>query len=223
MCIILWVLGLIALFLISLLLCPCYYVMEGRIKGKSSFNIIIQLGIVNFTFSRLEDGERLIYLRVLGIMIINRDESSGSSSSKIKDENKKRNKLIKSKKIKDNNKNNNPKRLSFSIREKMMLLDKNVIRVLLELFGKILRRVKPQTFSFKGKLSFEDPYYTGVLAALLSGFSQAAIEPDFTGEVCDFTFKLKGQVVLIIILFYVIKLLITKPMWSITKIIVRNR
>jgi len=81
--------------------------------------------------------------------------------------------------------------------------------------SKLIKHIKPKVFRVSGRLGFEDPYDTGMTAAVLSTFGMAInryvdIRPVFTEEVVEGSFAIRGRVVLAFLLFISMKLLLSR-------------
>ncbi len=94
------------------------------------------------------------------------------------------------------------------------LLKQEVIVSLIELSGRLLSKLRPQTLRLEGKLGFANPYYTGLLAAGLAAFPRPGVhlEPDFSGTVCHWTIHLEGRVCLGVLFYVIGRALLTQPL-----------
>lgn len=80
------------------------------------------------------------------------------------------------------------------------ILDKEFRRRGIKLVRDLINILKPDQFSIKGKIGFEEPHYTGWLAALINSINFSCqntfidLEPVFEGEYFAFEFMLRGRI-----------------------------
>lgn len=221
--IMLWVLELLfSLLLITglfILVYPCSYIAEGIWRGDKLKGIItIVLGPMQFYVTRAENERKEACFSLLGIKLL----GIASDKNDKKQKNKKPNNENGDNEKENNEKENNEEEKS--IKELLNLLDRGILSPFIELCIKIIRQLKPRYFKIWGRLGFADPYHTGLLAAALAGIprvEQIEIETDFSGEVRDVMFQVKGRFIIAFLFYYILKVVFTsslKPVvWTLIK------
>lgn len=217
--IILWLVGhLFSLLLIIgmfILVCPCSYTAEGTWREKLKGIITIVLGPLQFRFTRGENEHKGACLSLLGIKLL---DIAGNKNDQ-KQKNKKQNN-----ENRENKEENNEKEKS--IKELLNLLDRGMLSSFIELCIKIMRQFKPRYFKIWGRLGFTDPYYTGLLAAALAGIprvEQIEVETDFSGEVREMMFQVKGKFIVGVLFYYILKVIFTSSLKSVVWTLIKNK
>lgn len=188
--IILAVSGFILLLLIMALI-PVNYVFNGRIKEKLNGKFEVRYGIFRAAMFKPEQGKAILKLSIFNI------------NFRI-DGNKKEHKS-KETKTKGN------------WRIILALLDKNFISELIISSGRIFKSCLPSVFHISGILGFQDPYYTGLVAAMKNIWPDIDIEPDFTQELYDLAFHVEGKIIILTIIFQGLRFLLSKEARSVLR------
>jgi hypothetical protein len=97
------------------------------------------------------------------------------------------------------------------------LLERETFSLLVEIGKEVWAKIRPKYLWFKGRFGFADPYYTGLLAAVLSGFRRENVdfEFDFSQAVCEFALQIEGRISLIVLIYYFLRFLLIYPLRSI--------
>ena len=180
----------VILLLTVILTVPVYYSGEGFWRDQLTGRFRVRAGIIELELILAQTSESVLRFRFAGFSILRK---SLHNSKKKQQEGTR---------IKEKDR--------ISPTDIPAFLERDLIRSLLRLTGEIINAVSPRTFEIKGTLGFEDPYYTGLLAALKSIVPGIQIRPDFNGEVHDITVKLEGRIIFIVILAYVLRFLISR-------------
>lgn len=89
------------------------------------------------------------------------------------------------------------------------MLGKDLLVAAGRLIQAIYRHSSPKYWDFRGVVGFEDPYYTGLLAATAQLWSITRLEPDFTREIYDFSAEIRGRIVVLILIVHVVRFLLS--------------
>lgn len=95
------------------------------------------------------------------------------------------------------------------------LLNRNFIKRVLMTLQKCLKACWPDKFEIAGVIGFKDPYYTGILAAFLAVFHVDGLFLDFTEEIYDLELNVRGSIVPIVLVYYVVTLLLSAEVWRV--------
>ena len=104
---------------------------------------------------------------------------------------------------------------------------KKLIKALVKLIKSLLRGVKPKDLMLKGTVGLSDPSLTGQIvggAWALNGMFNKKIEVEaaFNREVIEGECKIKGRIVPIAMMFYIIRFIIVKPVRNIILLLVKG-
>ncbi|MFZ5986815.1 MAG: DUF2953 domain-containing protein [Bacillota bacterium] len=96
-------------------------------------------------------------------------------------------------------------------------LDLDFLKCLIDSLKKILKHIKPKKFILKGRIGFEDPYYTGTVCALTNIFytqlqdASIKIETVFDDEVIEGECLVQGRIALVVIAYIALRLYLSRP------------
>lgn len=181
--VLIWFVSGLTILLLILTLIPFKYVLVGKVRETFFGKFEAAYGFLRLVITRSEKGNTALLVSIFGFPL--------RISSK-------------EKKVPAKEKKDKP-----NLRFLLVLLDKNVLGKLIETGSRILKCFHPRVFEIKGVLGFQDPYYTGLLAASRAVWPEIRIEPDFTSEVCDLDFHAQGKVILLTVIYYGIRLLLS--------------
>ncbi len=104
---------------------------------------------------------------------------------------------------------------------------KQLISAAMKLIKSLLRGVKPRDFCLKGTLGLSDPSLTGEIAGAawaMNGIFDKRIELEavFDREVIEGEFSVKGHIIPALMLFYIVRFIVTKPVRKIIKLLVKG-
>lgn len=104
---------------------------------------------------------------------------------------------------------------------------KKLINAVLKLVKSLLKGVKPKDFMLKGTLGFSDPSLTGKAvgaAWALNGMldKRIEIEAAFDREVLEGECEIKGRIVPVAMMFYIIRFIVVKPVRDIIILLVKG-
>lgn len=195
--VLLWILALIfCIFIFAclfILVCPCHYYIEGKRRGNFKGVLAIKIAFFKVRLFIVETGNNQweFYIWRWKLKNVQRQD--------LREAKKKRH----SNRFTIHN-------LSTWLRE----LDEAKLNLLIELSLKIYQEMRPQQLLLKGKLGFANPYYTGLLAAVLFciPIEKINIEPVFFEPVCELTIQLRGQINLGLLVYYSFYFLIACPL-----------
>lgn len=205
-------LGLFFCTVLFVLVCPCHYVIKVHKQEKLWGGLAFQIGFLKLCLHKKknEDGWLKLYLSGWKLIEAKRDNERRKKEKRVKQEKTSQKKKEKVEK----------ERRRFFRRIKLgdwrEFLERETFSLLVELGKEAWSIICPKSLSFKGKAGFADPYYTGLLAALLSGFRQENVdfELDFSQAVCEFTLQIEGRVYLIVLIYYFLRFLLIYPLRS---------
>lgn len=200
---ILWILLLILLILLLfILLIPFSYKLRGVSREKKTVwaDLHWLFGLLGIT-GTYELGTGFTgKVRIFGIPIrMSAEDLSKMGKSKVKKEKEQEEKKKKKKK-----KNN---------RIKVFTLEG--LQYVLHSVNTVLRQVLPRRFEGYGILGFDDPYYTGILSAVLEslrgiGAHNMKLEYAFDREVFEGELYLEGRIIIIVLLYIALRVLLHK-------------
>ncbi|MCC5911682.1 MAG: DUF2953 domain-containing protein [Clostridiaceae bacterium] len=208
--IILTLLGYIFLFFLALLLLvlvvPVDYDLIAskyeNIKFKGSIRWFWSLKKMDFFV--VSTDPKVVSIRLLGFPI---------SIDLSEEEKKKTSKKQKEKKVKSKDK--------FSLSKEHFTSE--LLDVVLSTIKDILHRMKPNRFTLKGTYGFDDPYYTGIMLAIVSSLSSLFndypidLAPSFGEAKLEGEGEIQGRVIVILFLTIMLKLILSKPIRKIIK------
>lgn len=208
---ILFILLFIVVVLIVMLFIPLKYTISGKkyddiqlyVKISWIFNLI---NVVAYFKGGLKSKIDIIVLR---------------HSIDIKDHNKKDKKSPK-----EEGKKHREKKKRIHSKE---VLNKSMFKSIAILLNDFLRFLKPKKFILSGKLGFEDPYHAGMLCCFLYSFRRLLqdnginINSVFDIEVLEGNFEIEGKLIFAVLLFILIKFVLTKPVRTIIYYKIRRK
>lgn len=183
-----------------ILFCPFYYSLKIAKQEKWETNFVLKQGGLRLCLQyKDQELEKAIFL--FGRLI---------KRMKKKEKGIKKRKTLLDKQEKETKKRRIWRRI-FNWQE---LLSREAFACLRELLFSIGAVFYPRKMFFEGKIGFDDPYYTGLLAAFLMGWRKRnwLINLDFTGSVCEFDLQMEGKVCLIVLLYYCLQFLWLYPL-----------
>ncbi len=84
---------------------------------------------------------------------------------------------------------------------------------------KIWLHIRPKQVKFKGVIGFQDPYYTGLVSALINAFyplpQKIDLETVFDREIIEGTFKIQGRIIIGYIILLAFRFLFSLPLINI--------
>lgn len=192
------------------LIIPVQYSASGskaadyRLKAEISW----LYRLVNFSF--VKDGSGTNFsVKILGLCFPGRSSSEPGKQQPREEEESKKRKSGKAKGL---------KWLQLFFKKEILtnavMLAKNVLTVL-----------KPKVFTLTAVFGFEDPYYTGLVCALLSSFHpllkhyRVSYRPVFDEEILQGGFTLQGRIILGVIVYLAVKFVLALPLIKIFKLI----
>ncbi len=196
--VLLWIL---LILLMAILLIPFSYKMRAISQEKKSVwaDVHWLFGLLGVT-GTYELGLGFTgKVRILGIPIkVSSEDLSKMAKGKDKDKDKKEKEKKKKKK---------------SGRVKVFTVEG--LEYVLGSVGKVIRQVLPRCFEGYGILGFDDPYYTGILSAVLEslrgiGAHNMNLEYAFDREVYEGEFYLEGRIIIIVLLYIALRVLLHK-------------
>lgn len=195
-----------------LLVCPCHYFIEGNKQEKFWGVLAVRVGFLKLCLTKEKKGKDWLEVYVLGWKLI---DTQGQEGKKKKEKRLIKEKIFQEKKEKVQK----PRRRFFNRQEIFIwreLLEREIFDSMVELCKKVWPKIHPRTLLLQGKMGFADPYYTGLLAAVLYGFSRENVnlEPDFSRPICEFTLQIEGQVFLGLLFYYLLCFLLRRPLRS---------
>jgi hypothetical protein len=103
--------------------------------------------------------------------------------------------------------------------------DKALLKKTFILLKELLRHIKPETFVLNGKMGLDNPFATGIAMGLFAmpNIPGVHIQPVFDEEIIEGTLKIKGQLVIIFVLWLFIKFLAAKPARNIVIRLIKNK
>ena len=179
-----------------ILVCPCHYYIEGNRHKNLEGILSVKVAFIKMRLKIAEAGNYQGGLYVWNWKLINVQRQDLRE--------KKKNIQNKDRKVTSPS----MRRLGSLKLRKLCAwiggLDRNRLNLMLELVQKIYKQMCPQKLLLQGKLGFTDPYYTGLLAAVLFCFpiEKVNIEPVFSKPTCELTIQLKGQLILGVLFYY---------------------
>jgi hypothetical protein len=184
-----------------LLVCPCQYFIEGNKQENLWGFLAVQVGFLKLRLTREKDGNGRSELWVLGRRLRTVQENKKKIVEKKKEKAGKQRRRFFS-------------RLGLSVRRG--LLERETFGLISELGTKVWSKIRPRSFTLKGRVGFADPYYTGLLAAVLYVVSPENIDLDldFSRPVGEFTLQIEGQVFLSVLMYYFLRFLLVYPLRS---------
>ncbi|MFZ5965649.1 MAG: DUF2953 domain-containing protein [Bacillota bacterium] len=106
-------------------------------------------------------------------------------------------------------------------------LSKDLLEAGLRFVRDIVKHMKPKHIHIKGRIGFENPYYTGILSGLIYSITpflhrqQFDVMTVFEDEVVEGEFAIQGRVIIGVLCIIVLRLLVTKPVRNIIKKMIR--
>lgn len=221
--IVMFLLGLCLCGVLLLLVCPCHYFIEGNKQEKLWGFLALRVGFLKLCLTKEKKETDWLEFYVWKCKLVD--------TRRREEKRKKENLLSKGEIFQKKKEKMQKQRRRFFKREELFvwreLLERETFNSLLELCKKVWSEIRPRTLSFKGKVGFADPYYTGLLAAVAYGLSRENVnlEPDFSRPVCEFTLQMEGQIFLGILFYYFLYSLLRRPLrsivWGKLKLILR--
>lgn len=190
--------GVLLLLLFYLLLVPCRYLVAGEYRGE--FRGLIMFSVWPFTVRREITGKEAGDDTRPG----NQDEKK--QGTRMQDEKKKAKAKVKAEK--------KGSRLRQFRQVWNCCRDRAVVGALCKLAGNLWRQLRPRTLRLHGQFGFDDPYYTGMAAALTAMLYLPEVElsPDFSQAGFYGNIYIEGRSFLIFLVYYCLKAVFTKPL-----------
>lgn len=174
-----WImLSLVGLFIclcIFMLVYPCHYIIEGNRQEKFQGFILVNIGFFIISLSKKISEGLFLEIFIWKWRLINTEKQDL--------------------RVRKKNKKHTDKQV-MTFRTWLRGLNRERFSLVLEIMRKVWRKICPQVVSFNGRIGFTDPYYTGLMAALLMGFprnNNIDIKPDFSRPICEFSLQMEGQ------------------------------
>ena len=97
-----------------------------------------------------------------------------------------------------------------AIKDIRHIIEKEFLTALFKTINAIYRHSRPAIWNINGVLGFDDPYYTGLFAALRQLLPRIDIEPDFSREICNLSMHIRGRIVVLVLIYYVLSFLVSR-------------
>jgi len=201
-----WVLLAILALFILILLIPINYDLRGYWQEKFSGIVKIGIGPLQGLIKWASDGNNIFALQLAGITLMKKPLDKNTEKKEKREKKEKKKEPTPAKKEK-----------RAKGRDIFDFFDKNLIKAGFRMVGDILRHSSPQVMELKGVWGFDDPYYTGVLAALKTVIPGIHVEPDFTKEVRDLKVLVQGRIRPATLIFYGLRFIVSSAarlMWK---------
>ncbi|MCR6546064.1 hypothetical protein [Dehalobacterium formicoaceticum] len=196
------VLVVFALFFI-IILTPIRYDLRGFWQDKFSGEMNIGAGPFQISFTWAAGGRNIFGLQLAGITLFKKPLAS---SEKKKEETKPE-----------------KKRQKGRWGDVFGIFDRGFIKAILKTVRDIFRHSAPKVMKLEGVWGFDDPYYTGILAAFRSTVPGIHVEPDFTGGVRDLRALVQGRIRPAVVLFYGLRFIVAPPARPVLKKMLQKR
>lgn len=182
------VLALFALFLLFVLAVPCRYLVEGQYA--SGFHGTVELTMWPFTVRKQLPGEQF-------------DAQGSNLDKKAKTKYKFKSKA-------------KTKREKLKL-ELHLFKEKAVWESLFDLGGNLWLKMRPRTLRMEGTFGFADPYYTGMMAAVVAAIRLPGLQlqPDFSQPGFCGNIYIEGHFYAAVLIYILGKTVLTKPLRSI--------
>jgi hypothetical protein len=189
----LWAVGVFLLLLLYILLVPCRYLVMGEYRGE--FRGLIMFSVWPFTVRREITGK----------------EAGEYTGPRKQDAQKQDEKKQERAKVKAERKGSRLRQLR---QVWSCCRDRAVVGALCNLAGNLWRHFSPRTLRLHGQFGFDDPYYTGMAAALTAMLYLPEVElsPNFSQSGFYGNIYIEGRSFLFFLVFYGLKALFTKPL-----------
>lgn len=197
---------LFALF-VFILLIAVKYDFRGCWQEKFSGDVKIGAGPFGILFKWSAEGKNIFIFRLAGIPLW-----KGPLEKNEKKADRKKKEPSPAKKAE-----------SANWRDAFDFLEQDFLKAVLQAAGDILRHSAPRVLELKGVWGFDDPYCTGILAAVTTVVPGIRVEPDFTGEVRDLEALVQGRIRPVVLLYYGLRLLISRQARPVLKKLWRKR
>lgn len=186
MIILLIILLLMAVLLVTIMIVPFCYSFSGYWQDTLRAELDIKMGIVRAEM--VFDANNRFRVSTLGFCLAEKRLSRGENRGKTKERKKE------------------PR----SLADIVAFMDRAFVQSLLHTIVKTIRMIAPQTMEARGVLGFDDPYYTGLLASLRCLLPQIDIKPDFTRQIRDISFSIKGRIIILKVLYYALRFIFSR-------------
>lgn len=199
--------GILWIFLILLLSVLCIPVEYG-FSGYKDEEYELR-GEISWLFRGLKasilkkSGSKMaVALNLLGFKITPKDHLSKPSKKKKEKKEKKEKKSKRKRELKD-------------------FISKPLLHKVLDFIGSILKHIRPRVLSIDGRIGFDDPYYTGLIAMFLYSLAPSLndypihVVPVFEEETLEGRFQVQGRIIMAVLVFVSIRLLLSKPVRNI--------
>ncbi len=197
--VVLWViLGAICLVLLVMMM-PISYEVFGRWEQTFGGEVSLQTGPLRAFVVFDQEKEKEFIVSVFGIVMKKTSLKGDKEDNKGKDKTRSKGKRKK-----------RERKRPFGISDLAVLNDKGFLAELFKTVKLIICRILPRKCEVKGTLGFDDPYYTGLLAAVRAAIPGIRITPDFTGEVRDLRMYVLGRIRPIVLFFYILRFIVSK-------------
>ena len=199
-----WVLLVLLLLILFLPFVYELYALNNEEKQLVKLDAYWLFGLLAVGGSYEKGQGFMVLIRILGIPIRIREDDlmkmAGKKTKKDKSGQKEKKKEGKKKKE--------------STRKK--LVTREGIQLLVESAGNALKHILPRRISGYGIVGFEDPYYTGLLAAWVEtlrglGVHRMNLQYVFDREVYEGELSIEGRITMVYFVYMALRLLIVKP------------
>lgn len=195
------------------LVCPCHYFIKVNKQEKLWGVLAIHVSFLKLRLCKEKKGSPWLEVYLLDQKLIDVQRRDGGRDNKER--------LSKAKIFQKKKEKVEKRRRKFLSSSELFVwkefLERETFSLLMELCKKAWSEMRPIDLSLKGRIGFADPYYTGLLAAVLFAFTREniALELDFSQAICEFALQIEGRIYLIVLIYYFLRSLLTYPLRSI--------
>lgn len=209
-------LSILAVFLLVLLIPIDYHIMASKYEiVKYRGKVTLLWGMLQFSYGNDSLSSPHMIIKPLGIPIsIDNSKVSSPQKSKVKISKKPEASLSRSK-----------DKLKLLLRE----INKELLFSLLDTIRKIFHFIRPKVFKLKAKYGLDDPYDNALLLAIITSFYpllkdyEVNLVPSFEDSVLEGELEIRGKIAVVLLLFILVKFMLSKPIRKIIKIIRKNK
>lgn len=215
----------ILLLITLLIIIPIDYKVEGSKYDNLSImaSITLYAGILKLKINAHNLDSINAILKVFGYPISININESNEDQNKTSTEKKD---FWKNNEISESNINLNSKKKNQDL---IQYLSKDLIDYCLSFVKKIWHRIRPKRLEINAIYGFDDPFNTAVICGTISALYpllkdySVSLTPSFSETTLKGRFIISGKIAIIVILYYVIKFVITNPIRSLIKKIIKNK
>ena len=194
---------LLVLLLLVMLLLPIQYRLRGQLEEDCQLDFSIGCGFLYQMAAVIERENRFFIFRLLGIRLPIKNRPKSLEWPETKEKYRKKSKL--------------------SRRDLRLVLNRELFQGALNLLGRSFRHLKPSRIYLQGCYGFEEPHFTAWMLPLIgvvSGWDSAVqidLLPIWDQAYVDIDLDIQGRIVPGILLLFLLRLLLSKPVRRIIK------